>query len=171
MIDDARPESVRGVDMMDSRFIKGRLVNYFYSRGMFAVTECYSGFGGIADILAYEMKRKKLYEVEIKVSLSDLRADKKKDKYILYQHLNAGYPSGADRFYFAVPKIIVKESLKYIEANYPQAGLIVIQNKGNVFVAKGTAQNPSPSMPSTLLNQMMYRATAELAKFYKRTET
>ena len=80
---------------------------------------CGLGFGHEIDVLVCS-KNKYCTEVEIKVSLSDLKADIKKP--------HGHYDERLRRLYFAVPKILEKASLELIP---DRAGLLVVERLEN----------------------------------------
>ena len=118
--------------------------------------------GGSADLLAVN-KRGYLIEVEVKISLADLRADRKKSKHEYFRKLiGLPYKNTQMRFgqevarepsiypthffYFAVPFEISNESKLICDELYPYAGLLSNQRDwyGNVFSRKEPKRlNPS----------------------------
>lgn len=79
--------------------------------------------GEPADVLAVTESRM-LYEIEVKISLSDMKYDKKKRKH--YHFLNGTDYIPVHQFYFAVPKELVNKALVICEEYYPYAGLLSV---------------------------------------------
>ena len=114
--------------------------------------------GELADVLVVN-KTGQIIETEVKVSLSDLNADLKKVKHLLfyrsffgeeppdwkvakvggwkehirregfYLHYNKPKINKTSDFYFAVPAELVVKAKVIIEKKYPWAGLLVVQDK------------------------------------------
>ena len=80
--------------------------------------------GEPADVLAVTESRM-LYEIEVKVSLSDLKGDKKKRKHYHFLN-NTGYIP-VYQFYYAVPEELVNKALAICEEYYPYAGLLSVK--------------------------------------------
>jgi hypothetical protein len=84
-----------------------------------------------ADVLAVD-ERKFLWEVEVKVSLADLRADGRKMKHVGLKSMseeNPGYGLIPNFFSFAVPRDLSEKALAIIDASYPYAGLLSVHHK------------------------------------------
>ena len=82
-----------------------------------------------ADFWCY--RKNELIEVEIKTSKSDLNADFKKKKHILYK--TGRHYWIPNRFYFAVPEELVKYALaKSVSYGY---GVMVVSDKGSIVGA------------------------------------
>ena len=80
--------------------------------------------GDRADLLAVT-NDKMLVECEIKVSISDLKADIKKEIHSdLKKDSNWKYP--VHIFYFCIPYELWKEALEIINKDYPSAGLLCV---------------------------------------------
>lgn len=78
--------------------------------------------GEPADVLVLTEGRH-LYEIEVKISLSDLRHDKIKSKHARF-YSSVTHP--VNRFYFAVPKEMAEESKRIVERMYPYAGVLSV---------------------------------------------
>ena len=110
--------------------------------------------GGTADVLAVD-KKGYLIEVEVKVSISDFKADRKKVKHEYYRKLSElpynnqqrrfgqvvtiepkSYPT--NKFYFAVPYEIANKVKILCDNWYPYAGVLTNQEHwyGNVVVTR-----------------------------------
>ena len=79
--------------------------------------------GEPADVLAVTESRM-LYEIEVKISLSDMKNDKKKRKH--YHFMNTTDYIPVHQFYFAVPKELVSKALEICKEYYPYAGLLSV---------------------------------------------
>ena len=96
-------------------------------------------FGELSDVLVVTDARR-LYEIEVKISISDLKHDADKQKHQLFKNgissrdiyegrfsphtLVVNQP--VNRFYFAVPKEIWVPAEEIIERMYPYAGLLSV---------------------------------------------
>ena len=74
-----------------------------------------------ADILAVN-KNRLLIETEVKVSLGDLRKDRKKSKHLAFRNGGTRYP--ARYFYFAVPREIANDAKIICDDFFPYAGIL-----------------------------------------------
>ncbi len=128
---------------MTSEQLKVKVIHYLrVARTMpYIATECgkYS-----ADILALGNE---LVEVETKISISDLRAEKKKEKHQFYsnpelllsgldqlrtweqEYKKGQYFSIPDKFYFAVPENLAEKALKITEEFNSLYGLIIVSDE------------------------------------------
>jgi len=79
--------------------------------------------GEPADILIVTESRM-LYEVEVKVSLSDLKSDRHKSKHWTFTNSPDSLP--VYKFYFAVPQEISNAALDICREYYPYAGLLAV---------------------------------------------
>ena len=79
--------------------------------------------GELADILVVSESRM-LYEIEVKVSLSDLRGDRKKRKHNSFLEGPSYLPTY--KYYFAVSKELADKALDICNELYPYAGLLVV---------------------------------------------
>lgn len=110
--------------------------------------------GGSADVLAVNKKRY-LIEVEVKTSLADMKADRRKLKHEYYRKcIGMPYKNTAMRFgkgepkepkaypthlfYFAVPYELANEAVTLCENLYPYAGLLTNKQHfyGNIVIEK-----------------------------------
>ncbi len=110
--------------------------------------------GGSADLLAMNQKRY-LIEVEVKISIADFKADRKKGKHEYFRNLcelpynnqqvrfgeiltiePRSYPT--HHFYFAVPYDLANETKLLCEEMYPYAGLLTNEEGyyGNIMVRR-----------------------------------
>ena len=79
--------------------------------------------GEPADILVVSESRM-LYEIEVKISLTDLRNDKKKNKHYLFRNRQNCLP--VYKFYFAVPQELANAAIDIVKNYYPYAGLLAV---------------------------------------------
>lgn len=76
---------------------------------------------GQADVLVVT-KDRHLIEVEVKVSISDLRKDRNKIKHRHFRDGDDSYP--AKYFYFAVPRDIANQACLICDSLFPYAGVL-----------------------------------------------
>ncbi len=108
-----------------SLHLKTALMCYYrFKRQYLVADEIYSSFHEIADVLVDTGEE--IYEIEIKISKSDLNAEKKKSK-----HKNSDDTKwikrrerGANKFYICVPMELIPYAEKWIEEVNPKYGLI-----------------------------------------------
>lgn len=102
---------------ISSLHLKTALLYYYrFKRQYTCVDEVCSSFNEIADILVDTGKE--IYEIEIKISKSDLNAEKKKQK-----HMKSDM-GGANKFYLCVPTELIPYAEKWIQEVNPKYGLI-----------------------------------------------
>ena len=82
-------------------------------------------------------KARRLVEIEVKTSISDLRADKRKRKHRFWSK-DAYIPrfryipeDSVSRFYFAVTYDLKDKAVKVCEELYPYAGLLAVKVRSN----------------------------------------
>jgi len=139
------------MDAEDIKRIVARYLRYDCGCPILAL-ECPSSLassfnnGGAADLLAVN-KQGRLIEVEVKISLADMKADKRKGKHEYYRKVMGmpykntqirfgqkvtiepqSYPT--HQFYFAVPFDLGNDAKTLCENMYPYAGLLV---QGNYY--------------------------------------
>ena len=79
--------------------------------------------GEPADILVVTESRM-LYEIEVKVSISDLRGDIKKNKHSSFRNRPSYLP--IYKYYFAVSEELADKALEICNEIYPYAGLLAV---------------------------------------------
>lgn len=90
----------------------------------FEAADGVSTWGGEpADVLVVTDSRL-LYEIEVKITLSDLKHDAVKSKHSYFVNNNS--KNVVNRFYFAVPYDIAVPAEEIIEKMYPYAGLLSV---------------------------------------------
>lgn len=77
--------------------------------------------GGQADVLVVT-KERYLMEVEVKISMEDLRRDHEKRKHLSFRYGLPKYPTR--HFYFAVPKELANRVILVCDQLYPYAGVL-----------------------------------------------
>jgi len=87
--------------------------------------------GGQADVLAVD-KNRMLTEVEIKLSLADLKRDRHKLKHRSYRDNLVKYPTHL--FYFAVPIALANKVKLICDQLYPYAGVLGCNGQGQFDV-------------------------------------
>ncbi|SRR6266566_2636807 len=117
---------------------------------------------------------RKLYVIEIKVSVSDLRRDIDKPKHAairdrvglpLFDQMRPRYGSVPNAFYFAIPQEIADKAEKVIEELYPYAGLL-ISNDYNRILGHGTyVKRPAQDLNTEklTLQKIVYYVKAQSA--------
>ena len=119
---------------MDSKDVKQSFFGYCQQRGWMCATEMYLSCGN-ADLLVYNPHNASMYEIEIKVSKSDLKADfmKKERKHRYYKKPVTLYKRIPDFMYFLVPESLV-DYAKCILKEYPKYGIMAIrEGDGEVY--------------------------------------
>lgn len=87
--------------------------------------------GGQADILAVD-KSRLLIEIEVKLTLADLKRDRHKLKHRNYRDNLVHYPTRL--FYFAVPRALANQAKLICDQLYPYAGILGCDGKGQFDV-------------------------------------
>lgn len=147
---------------MNSKFIKGALLSYFrFNRSMIVGTEVYV-LCGLADILATD--KKKFYEVEIKTSISDLKADfkNKKHKHSFMKESHYANTYQPNYFYFGIPYDLLEKATPLIDKLY---GIIIIKSFNNVSIYR-RAKKLHNNYCNRLYNNLVKRISSELANLY-----
>ncbi len=119
---------------LTSSIIKVLLMHkYRYKDGYYVSSEvdiCGS-FGSIADLGIFDSKKKDFFEIEIKISRSDLKKDILKDKHRAYKSGNRYLC--ISRFYYAVPTSLVNDAKELLEEHSLPYGIIeIISNKDQI---------------------------------------
>ncbi len=116
---------------MESLAIKASVAAHFrYDRQnpliAFEASDGLSAWGGEpADVLVVN-ERRFLIEIEVKVSIQDLKRDQKKRKHQFFASQSYYKPFPVNRFFFAVPQELTGKALDIIESTYPYAGLLTV---------------------------------------------
>lgn len=109
--------------------IKSTVAGYFRYKGQCPIVAFEASdklrwsTGEPADVLVISESRM-LYEIEVKVSLSDLKHDVLKSKHRWFSSSPETYP--VNRFYFAVPDDLEGKALEVCKELYPYAGLLSV---------------------------------------------
>lgn len=123
---------------------------------------------------------RKLYIIEIKVSISDLRRDLDKPKHAairdrvglpLFDHQRPRYGGIPNAFYFAVPWNLAEKAEKVIEELYPYAGLLVSNDNSSIPGHGTSVRKPAQDLKTeklTLIKIAYYvkAQSASLANAY-----
>jgi hypothetical protein len=123
---------------MNAEEIKGYVASHFrYEQQValiaFEAPDHLGGaYGELADVMVVTDHRL-LYEIEVKITIADLKRDVDKHKHTGFKNGDTRHP--VSRFYFAVPKEIWVPALEIIENIYPYAGLLSV-NGGFVELQK-----------------------------------
>ncbi len=109
--------------------LKAMVAGYFRYKRMCSLIafeasdRCQWSQGEPADVLAVTNARL-LYEIEVKISLTDLKNDIKKKKHQIISRYPGELPIHC--FYFAVPDDLTNPALEIIKEVYPYAGLLSV---------------------------------------------
>jgi hypothetical protein len=115
---------------MNADEIKAAVAAYFrYDKQAaliaFEASDHLSGWSGEpADVLVVTDSRL-LYEIEVKITLSDLKHDEVKNKHRHFRTDDKNYP--VNRFFFAVPNEIAVNAEEICEKMYPYAGILSVK--------------------------------------------
>ena len=103
-----------------------------------------------------DMQIKEAIECEIKISLADLKRERKKPKHRKM--------TGITHFYFAVPSTILRETVNFCEEFYPQYGVIHIGN--GLFDPVCSIAKSAKRLPNTIgtsyLRSVLSRMSCEI---------
>lgn len=170
---------------MTSTEIKRTLLNYYrFNQGLYVATEV-STIRGIADIVAMSKNFSKVIEVEVKVSISDLK-NEAKSKELKHKVLNKMFESNKSErysispnyFYFAIPEELLDKAVPIIEDLGDFYGIISIGKSYKTKFAKKTyylnerkivkrAKNIHKEKASPeSIHVFLSRITSELVTFY-----
>jgi len=152
------------------------LAKYRFTKQALCATEVMTTHkGGIADFLALIKNKRQceIHEVEIKVSIADLKADIKKPKWKVTPGRRIPH-----YFYFAVPAAIANEAKAYISTAHPLAGLIVCEATRHGMCPEDmllTVKRPTrlhnakhKRTFTKMANRISKRAMSELATKYRK---
>lgn len=161
---------------IDSNIIKAALLHYFrYKRNQICATEYSYRSMDFATIT----KKGLLKEVEVKISLSDLRADKKKRKHHFYKEITSYYKKGLiypNYFYFCVPTNLIEKAKEVIEEMNNKYGLIeyieAYHTNANFLADRISIIKQAKELHGYQVDtiyHMSLRNCSELCKFYERS--
>lgn len=123
------------MNKIDSKIMKENITtHYLFQRNMLLVADEIGMYAGIADVAAITPTRK-LYEIEIKVTKADLMGEIKSIQTVLREDTLFEAPKGMkkytkhwhylknahsdvmipNKFFFAVPPFLIKETLQYLK--------------------------------------------------------
>ena len=175
--------------MLNSEQIKAALLAYYRFKRQAVVCAEWN----YRDITVFFPKKKQLIEVEVKISISDLRADFKKSQRLDLIALETGKTERPqvirdgvhynimpirnpciNALYYAVPSDIVERTIEILAEKMPFAGIIEIQEKkyGLEPVTRKTAKKLAFTRKDVdhqqILLSMAKRMSSDLANFYDR---
>ena len=104
-----------------------------------------------------------LTEIETKISLSDLKRDAKKPKHKKYKGGIKTYLTIPNYFYFAITFDMYKDgkSVKWIEDNFPDYGIMYVVNKVEPRIIKRPTMLHKNKVGQKELSAMIARITSE----------
>jgi hypothetical protein len=149
---------------MTAEFVKLEVARYFRYGRQFPIVAVEPGFSGFRNPDVLVMKADRLaWEIEVKVSLDDLRRDKEKASKHRYMELlhdgssNSGQAPHwiASRFSFAVPHEIHAQAEEIIEERYPYAGLLSVYSR-KPFLPKVWTERESARLHETPLDDRFF---------------
>jgi len=101
---------------------------------MLAGTEVNVAYG-IADVLAISMDLKKSIEIEVKVSISDLKADFK-NKVDKHSNVENGKWMNPNYFLIAIPENLLTKTLDILKDKNSKYGIITVSEEGVIKIVK-----------------------------------
>ena len=121
---------------------------------------------------------KYLYEVEVKVNFKDFLADFEKQKHKTYKSLKVNNWRALwipNKFFFAVPEDLVKETLSYLREYHPDYGLLTVKWESwwhspvihTVMQAKFLHKKP---VSKKALDLILHRMSSEICGHYIKNE-
>lgn len=159
---------------LTSFIIKTALMNkYRFNNQCLCVDEVHTGYGEMADIVVDTSQQ--IFEIEIKVSKSDLwrgEAKKKKHKYPLVTKMY-------NQYYICVPNALLDEAKKWVEATNDKYGIIEFktepffnkfgyENHRNYCYIKKRAKYLNESYSKNLHKDIEMRLSSALTTQYER---
>ncbi len=122
---------------MTAKYMQLRLLEYYrFKRAMIVGAEVNVAWG-TSDILAISIDLKRSYEVETKISISDLKADFKfKENKHLSMEETHPYDMVPNYFIFAFPSSILEKATEYLKTKNDRYGIILVEDDGNIKVIK-----------------------------------
>jgi len=156
---------------MNSSSIKLALMKYFrFQRGMIVGAEV-----NYSDILAITQDKSISYEVEIKISLSDLKKEFK-DKIKKHENLNLVKKLNPNYFYFCVPYYLYDKAKEIIHGYSKNYGIFVyIENSDknenfydSYVVLKDRAKKLNASDNENLFIDLIKRISSDIINCYIR---
>jgi hypothetical protein len=121
-------------DRLETLRVKAAVLGYFHFKKKFDYVCCEFNYGA-ADVLA--VSGYGIFEVEVKVSVADLKRENKKYKHKCHEvHPAAEKPSiehPCRYFSFAVPKAIEGEAFSFCKTYFPSAGLLILGDDFSKF--------------------------------------
>jgi hypothetical protein len=129
--------------------IKGALLYYFNfeKQALLACTELYTVHNSIADVIILT-KNNLIIEVEVKISIADLKHELKKGRIVYsydnnivkssfinkHEIINTNVYEYPNKYYFCVPSFMLKETLEFSEKLNSKYGVLCFdENKNKVY--------------------------------------
>lgn len=119
--------------------------------------------GWSADI--WGASRTRLVEVEIKKSISDLRAEFKNKKTKHSYYTNVESADSPKHFYFCFPNVLLDKAEPIIVEGFPKAGILLYSDEGQGYVYSHKRPEPlhNKTPSARTLSVMTMRMSSELA--------
>lgn len=117
-------------DKLETIRLKAALVSYFRFQKKHDIV-CTEFSYGKADVLSICNNGKAIFEVEVKVSFSDLKRESKKYKH-RRDSLSFTDSKPCRYFYLAVPEFLKEQAKEICKQNFPNAGLYILRD-GDFF--------------------------------------
>ncbi|NUO19980.1 hypothetical protein HUU59_11075 [bacterium] len=129
----------RAPDSDAQKTVKIRAALFYYAarnyRPLIVIDECQMG-SCLTDVYFLNANGMGI-DCEIKVSISDLRAEIKKSKHRHWQNARRQADgSVANYFVFCIPHELLDKARPIIEENWPFAGILTLRGDGNLSVAR-----------------------------------
>lgn len=165
---------------MNSKIMKARILDYLrFKRGMMCATEvgCNSAY---SDVCAVSKDFDKSIEVEIKISMPDLKADfrNKKAKHVNALGIESNGAFKTNYMVFAFPSSIIDQALKYLnnkEGKYKdfpdrhlKYGVWEVLDSGQIVIRK-QMRRLNHSSNKRLFNRIALRCNTEMVKYLHQT--
>lgn len=123
-----------------------------------------------ADVLLYKENKRSSHvtEIEIKTSISDFKADLKKDKHTYYKDCKSYQNIKPDFFYYCMPEILYNKYTNKINLPNSNYGIMTIDRYGDVLTIKEAKRLNSYSFADKgTITKIVMRMSSEIATFWK----
>lgn len=154
---------------MTSSYMKALLLKYWrFERAYYNCAVEVPSNSGQSDIVVDNGKE--VVEIEVKISISDLKADFKKKKFRYFSHpyhKRKYWYFICNRFYYAIPEELCQEASKIISDMDNNFGIIsvskrTIKNKGIEIIK--VAKKINETFPGCIRKTIMQRTSSDLVK-------
>lgn len=170
-----------------SKHLKSALLSYYrFKKRMIVATEvCVND--GQADVVACSYDAKISIEIEVKITISDLKQEFKKKKtkhwYIENKIYSDYYNNSTNYFYFCIPDYLYEQAYSIIKEQNKKYGIIVFNTEFDIkkhlfekqmndlspcLIFKNNAQKLNDTENSQVLEGIVKRLTTEICVFYKK---